>query len=168
MTIKTVIETLKSATELIGKVNQLQTDADLLAVKAELLKLIFDAREEMMELQVQYSAILSRCTELESQLLAKDQFAQEKQNYHLHRFASGGLVYRFQPPDNSNIPAHDLCAHCFQNNVKSILQFNGYENAFHKYSCPRCQTVVLGERLKSDVEAISTGGTRFGKWTDGY
>lgn len=153
--ISTALGTLKTAADLLAGFNKLKNETELLQTKTELLQLIYQANNDIMALQIEHFALLSRCAYLENQLLDKDGFAVEKQHYRLHRLESGCLVYRFQPPPDSNIPEHDLCAHCYQQNIKSILQFGGYNGNFHKYSCPYCGTDILGNRLPPGTLASS-------------
>lgn len=164
MEIKTIVATLKTAADLVSGFNKLKSETELLQAKSELLQLIYQARIDIMELQAEQTALLSRCADLENQLLEQENFAHEKQHYRLHRFESGGLVYRFQPPPDSNIPEHDVCAHCYQKNIKSILQFSGYDGAHPKYSCPNCQNSILGKAASLGVGILSTRK----RITDGY
>lgn len=157
MEIKTIVATLKTAADLVSSFNKLKSETELLQAKSELLQLIYQARIDIMELQAEQTALLSRCADLENQLLERENFAHEKQHCRLHRFESGGLVYRFQPTSGGNIPVHDLCTHCYQRGIKSILQFSGYLDDFHKYTCPACSADVAGERVLPGPELKPIG-----------
>lgn len=159
---------LKEAGSLLKGFNQLKTEAEVAQKTIELNQIIAGIQTDLFEAQSSYTAAISRIDELEKELVAVKNWSTEKQRYQLYELAPGSFVYRLKTEMANSEPIHDICPQCYEQGVKSILQFNGYESAFHKYSCSRCQTIILGERLKSDVEVFSVGGSRYGRLTDGY
>ncbi|WP_049249292.1 hypothetical protein [Neisseria elongata] len=159
---------LKEAGTLLKGFSQLKTDAEVAQKTIELNQIIAAVQNDLFEAQTAYSAAVGRINELEKELMAIKDWSTEQQRYQLYELAPGSFVYRLKVEMAHGEPIHDICPQCYEQSIKSILQFNGYEGAFHKYSCSCCQTMILGERLRSDVEVISTGGTRFRRWTEGY
>ncbi|HEZ3759431.1 TPA: hypothetical protein WID98_000474 [Neisseria meningitidis] len=159
---------LKEAGSLLKGFNQLKTEAEVAQKTIELNQIIAGIQTDLFEAQSSYTAAISRIDELEKELVAVKNWSTEKQRYQLYELAPGSFVYRLKTEMANSEPIHDICPQCYEQGVKSILQFNGYEGAFHKYPCSRCQTIILGERLKSDVEVFSVGGSRYGRLIDGY
>lgn len=155
---------LKEATGLLQTVQQFKNEAQIEQKTQELRATITSIQQNLIDIQISHTAALQRINELETQLMQTSQWETEKQRYHLHQLASGSFVYRVKESMQNGEPIHDICPQCYEVGIKSILQFAGFEGAYHKHICSKCQTIVLGERLK--VPMI-TGGRR-NRSTDGY
>ncbi len=86
--------------------------------------------------------------------MAMENWAAEKQRYKLQELESGAFVYRLQEEKQNSEPIHDLCAQCYQQSIKSILQFIGHKNGFQNFSCNHCGSTILGKRVKSGSRVI--------------
>lgn len=154
---------LKEAGSLLKGFNQLKTEAEVAQKTIELNQIIAAVQSDLFDAQTAYSAAIGRIDELEKELVAVKDWAAEKQRYQLHQLAPGAFTYRLKPGMENGEPVHDICPQCYQQGIKSVLQFVGYEKAFHKYSCSKCQTIIMGERLKASVEVIESPSPR---WSD--
>ena len=142
---------LKEAGSLLKGFNQLKTEAEVAQKTIELNQIIASVQNDLFDAQSTYSAAISRIDELEKELMQIKNWAAEKQRYQLHELAPGSFVYRLKEEMTHGEPVHDICTQCYENGIKSILQFNGYQSSFHKYSCSRCQNVVLEPREYPDA-----------------
>ncbi len=154
---------LKEAGSLLKGFNQLKTEAEVAQKTIELNQIIAAVQSNLFEAQTAYSSAVGRIDELEKELVAVKDWAAEKQRYQLHQLAPGSFTYRLKPSMVNGEPIHDICPQCYQDGIKSVIQFVGYEKNYHKYSCSKCQTIVLGERLGISVEAIEIPSPR---WSD--
>ncbi|KGJ19337.1 hypothetical protein [Paracoccus sanguinis] len=89
----------------------------------------------------------------------RSKFEQQASRYTLTTTDRGGLVYSLNPDDAKGEPPHDLCAACFEQEKRSIMQFvqpNTLE-------CPLCKTRVPKSDGKNYgmVAARSRGGSPF-------
>lgn len=68
----------------------------------------------------------------------------EKQRYKLTDFGGGTFAYLLKPEAASGEPPHRICAHCYQRDEKSILQFVHRSDGQDYYKCPKCGDQVFG------------------------
>ncbi|HHS1180495.1 TPA: hypothetical protein ACTC22_001835, partial [Neisseria meningitidis] len=121
---------LKEAGSLLKGFNQLKTEAEVAQKTIELNQIIAGIQTDLFEAQSSYTAAISRIDELEKELVAVKNWSTEKQRYQLYELAPGSFVYRLKTEMANSEPIHDICPQCYEQGVKSILQFNGYEGAF--------------------------------------
>ena len=118
-------------------------DADLTEIKSRLVDLmdqLIQAKEAQMMTQ---KALL----ELQQEQVRRERFALEVERYALSATDMGGLVYELKPDDDRGEPPHSLCANCFEQGQKSILQ----RVAHNTFGCPRCKARVFKDFKKLGV-----------------
>lgn len=157
---------LKTAGDIIGSMVKLKNQSDVQAKAIELQAVIIGLQDHLRSLQTAQAAQASERAELESRLRRLEDWQAEKVHYRLHRFATGGIVYRFHPPEGDDRPAHDLCARCYDDGVKSILQATPAVNWYKALKCQRCGADVLIERISSTGITISNSPRT--RWRDGF
>ncbi|MBB6155232.1 RNA polymerase-binding transcription factor DksA [Pseudomonas sp. JAI115] len=88
--------------------------------------------------------------ELEVELADTRDWEVEEKNYTLHRLKTGSYVYCRVTPTHNAISDYYLCATCFMNKVKSILQ------PVHKaFECHVCNSSIQGLPLpKPTIEML--------------
>ena len=153
--IKNAYAGLKDAAALVTTFNQIKTEAEVAAKIIELNQIIAAVQNDLFQAQASYSAVVGRVDELEKELMAVKDWAAQKQRYQLHRFGSGAFTYRLKPEMAGGEPVHDICPTCYEQGIKSVLQFAGYDKKFHKISCAVCGTAVFGgKRQESEAACI--------------
>lgn len=145
---------LKEATALLKTFNQLKTDAQIAEKNIALNQLIAQIQQDLFAAQTAYSAVCAEKDQLEKQLMQMENWAREQQRYQLHQMTAGGLTFRIKESVRGSEPVHDLCAHCYQNGIKSILQISGIEKGIHWYVCSCCGEKVASHRASSQVHVI--------------
>lgn len=153
---------IKAAADITRIIIDGKLDNEVKIKTLELQQLLFKMSSEMLALQSEHSSILSEHTKLKDKIMKLESWSQEKANYRLHEMAPGSLVYTAKDSNDNQEPAHYLCANCYNNNIKSILQFSGYEDNFHKYTCHQCNNITLGKREPMEVIFASSPS----KWDD--
>jgi hypothetical protein len=91
--------------------------------------------------QTDQLTMLKQVGDLEKEISNLKAWEDEKKRYKLERFDPGVLVYSLKPEDARGEPPHYLCATCYQNGMKSILQATTeirYSRRVHL--CPQCKT----------------------------
>src|SRR5262249_55676549 len=81
--------------------------------------------EQIIAAQTRYSAAVEQIHDLEKQLSKFETWEAEKKRYQLQKLPPGVFVYVLKPEMASGEPTHRLCAKCYQNDKKSILQESG-------------------------------------------
>lgn len=146
---------LEGAVKAIGGLVQLtrKPDPDFDQIKA----FASDAIDKLFEAKKAQMAMHEKLVELEQELRKRDRFHAEAERYALTKTEMGSLVYSLKPGDPRGEPAHDLCAACFEREVKAMLQ----PVDFNTLECPVCKA----RALKPDGRAIiMTGGGRGSRW----
>jgi hypothetical protein len=64
----------------------------------------------------------------------------EKQRYALTELSRGAFAYLVKPEARGTEPLHCLCAACYQNGKKAILQFLIDQFGTAHFTCPACRT----------------------------
>ena len=89
-------------------------------------------------------SLYDKCRELETKNLnAKDWENKTAPNYALKELAAGVFVYASNPGQEGPGPLHYLCANCFQEKSKSILQRTGRDVFGTVYKCFKCGAEIL-------------------------
>jgi hypothetical protein len=123
-------------------------DASVLHTKViELNTQIMTAQTSALAALSDQFALLERVGELEKQVAGFEAWETEKQRYELKDLDSGPLAYVLKPDAGGGEAAHWLCATCYQQRKKSILQpfvalapLPGRHGRI--WSCPTCSTKI--------------------------
>ncbi len=148
---------LKSASDITKGLLGLKIDAEVTAKAIELQGVIADAFAKLITAQTDQATALRRIDQLEAEIRRLKDWAAEKERYELHELTPGGFTYRVKPAMQGSEPAHDLCPNCYQDNIKSILQYSGAAKWHKTYTCQRCKTVVMGEGVQIPAASIPMG-----------
>ncbi len=112
---------------------------------SELFGTMAEIQHRLAAMQLAYATLLEERDALARELADIRQARLERERYVLHALPQGGLVYRFKASRESGTVPHDLCAHCYESGVRSILQPNGSHLV-----CLACKTKL---RAKSGAAA---------------
>ncbi len=154
MDLTKAVSGLKQLSSLVQGFNQLKTEAEVAQKTLELNRVLTAVQQDLFAAHAAYTAAISRINELEKELVRMENWTAEQQRYQLHQPYPGSFVYRVKPEMQRGEPIHDICAQCYQQGIKSILQFTGIEKGWHKYSCHRCGAFVYGENNLPEPNAI--------------
>ena len=124
-------------------------------LRAELLGQVVDAHQAVLELQstamtlqTEAAACEKRVAELEEENRRFRDWESERDRYELKELRQGAFAYVAKETGaQGDKPLPHLCAHCFQNAYRSILQLTEYEGRTPVLTCPRCKNRLLGVTL---------------------
>ena len=91
-------------------------------LKLEFTTSLLDVSQKQLALTESYQAHLDANEQLKQQLAAYERWEQESQRYHLHQPAPGLFVYTLKPEHAAGQPPHWICAVCYEERKKSVLQ----------------------------------------------
>jgi hypothetical protein len=98
-------------------------DANIIQTKVfELTREIMSAQACAMEAQTAQSELLRRVRDLEEEKAKLEAWNTEKQRYKLSDLSNGRLAFALKEGMENGEPPHHLCAACYNDNYKSILQ----------------------------------------------
>ena len=86
---------------------------------------VIELQEKILAAREAQSALLDRVSELEEKVVSFEKCDTEKERYELKELipASPTFAYTLKPNAQPPEKFHCICATCYQNRIKSILQF---------------------------------------------
>ncbi len=149
------IAALKSAADLAQGMSKITTTAEVQAKAVELQQIILSAQSGALEAQGAQFALLQRIRSLEEKLTQVKAWETEKQKYQLYKFESGTFAYVLKEDAGAAEPSHYICASCYENQRKSILQ-SGRNGPARTLDCHCCTSqIVLSGRPDSPTIPVA-------------
>jgi len=136
------ISAFKAMFDLAKTVKDINDTAIRQTASIELLEKILTAREAQ-------AAALERIRELEEEIAKFETWDTEKENYELQAIARGATAYMLKPDARGSKPPHWLCAQCFENRKRSILQLAADFSVHWVYHCQGCGSKICVPSLTS-------------------
>ena len=136
---------LKTAGEM-GKAMIGIRDGAILQTKViELNGIILSAQGSALASNQDQFALLNTVSKLEKEIAQFKNWEHEKQRYILTDYGNGTFAYALKPEKAEGEPPHKLCANCFHQGKKSILQYTGKYNGQDGFDCHLCvKQIFLG------------------------
>lgn len=116
------VTALKSAADLAIGLSNIKTVSEVQAKAVELQQIILAAQTSALATQSEQFALLEKLRDLEKEIADVKAWEAEKNKYELKEVIPNVLVYSFKEDSGSSEPPHKLCANCYQDERKSILQ----------------------------------------------
>ncbi|CUZ07150.1 Uncharacterised protein [Serratia marcescens] len=148
-------ESVKAVKDVVKAASDLKTDVAINEKATEIYSYLNDVQEKLMALQVEHMSMSRLKDDLERQVIELTQWNEDKSRYALTKLSSGAFVYQLKTADKGDEPVHQLCANCYQQQIKSILQFHGYHKFHSILHCPRCSSEYLNERQEMSSHVVS-------------
>jgi len=135
---------LKVAGEIAVGLIGLKTTAEVQAKAVELNQKIIAAQHEIFAVNAAQSALIQRVSDLEHQIERMTAWNEQKTRYKLTNPWHGRpvLVYALRSLFKDSEAAHWICAKCYDDGRRSILQPNKDKNGFILLICPTCKSVI--------------------------
>ena len=122
-------------------------EAKLIDLKIDLGNAILELQEKQAAVISQNQAALLANEEFKKEIAAFDKWEQDSKRYKLHSLEGSNFVYALQNGQAHGQPAHWLCAACFHDRVKSILQ--SQDQYGQNWNCPRDVDHALNTQVDS-------------------
>lgn len=148
------LSSIKAAYDIAKGVHSLQTTTEVKQAIADILDQLVAARTEALEATEKEAALLQQIRDLEAEIDRLKAWDGERERYELKLFRPGSLAYVLKPSMDNGEPPHRLCAHCYQQGKKSILQATSKsEMRYRICHCPSCKTdLPFGEEMPRGAE----------------
>jgi hypothetical protein len=114
---------------------------------------VIDLQETILAAQQAQSSLIEKVRELEKEVTDLKAWGAEKEKYELKNVGQGSFAYVRKKDAQPSEPSHWLCAQCYQNSKKSILQYVYGDSPDHIYDCSAC-----GEKIRVHF-SVSPSGT---------
>lgn len=122
-----------------------------------------ELQEKILSAQAEQTALIQEMATLKKHVADLEAWDADKQRYELKEIATGQFSFVLKPETNSGEPSHMLCANCYNQNQKSILQKELRSPGAHEVLfCQNCGSEmfspVTGGRSEAH-SAVKKGGT---------
>ena len=135
------LSTLKSAYDLAKNLLDMHDAAARQSTVIELQSKILAAQESALTSSQAQASQLDEIRGLNAEVARLKAWGVEKENYQLQRAEPGILFYVLKSEHQTAGPAHQLCANCFDNGEKSILQATAeLKMRYRVHYCPKCKS----------------------------
>lgn len=162
-------QSLKTAFEIGKALLKLGISAEIKDQIREMNDAILAAQQSTLASQQHESALLKQIGELEKQIANFEAWETEAETYQLTNLRRAddprGSILAFAPKEGTHTsePAHLLCAECFNNRHKSILQHQDVGGRNPALYCLHCDSFIYleGSRPDPGVTKRKPRGGRF-------
>jgi hypothetical protein len=141
--ITAAITGLKAATDLAQSFVNLKTSGEIQGKVVELQTVILAAQGSALAAQSEQFTLLDRIRNLETEIIQFENWEAEKQRYQLTDYGSGTFAYALKPSEAYGEPPHRICANCYNQGHKSLLQVLSIGSGQEHTQCSRCKTEVF-------------------------
>ena len=109
---------------------------------------IIELQEKILSAYSAHAALVQHVGELEAKMAQMETWDAEKQRYALAEYGGGTFAYALKPEETRGEPPHRICANCYQQGRKSILQTKEQRNGQDIVHCQSCdKTYGLGQKV---------------------
>lgn len=116
---------------------------------AELSEKLFTMLGHAMSVQAELATAKEEIAGLKARIVQMEEWAQEKQRYELKELRPGVFAYFLKETHAGGEPAHAICANCYQDGVKRILQEEHLAvGRTHVLICSRCGAELVKSGLR--------------------
>jgi rubrerythrin len=151
--ITSLIGSVKTAYDIAKGISNLKAEVERNQAVAEILKILLAVQADALSMQGQYQKLLQSKDELAEKLAEFEQWQKTESQYELQEVHRGIFVYSPKNPDQLKEPKHWLCANCWQERKKSVLQADYHHESAAAYTCPRCKTTIKMKFKNSNHES---------------
>jgi hypothetical protein len=122
--IAAAVTSLKAATDIAKAIFDIKASTEIQGKVIELQTVILAAQSSALAAQSDQFSLLERVRDLETHIADLEAWEAEKQRYELQQVSEGGSVFAYvlKLDAQGSEPPHQICAHCYGDGHKSILQ----------------------------------------------
>lgn len=151
--ISAALSGLKTASDITLSLLQFKSGSDVQAKAVEINRIILAAQRDAFAAQAAQSALVQRISDLEKEITRLETWGAEKQRYVLTDYGGGTFACALKPEETRGEPSHRICAHCYEQGRKSILQTTGNrtgQDIVHCFTCDK--TFGLGQKIRPPMQ----------------
>lgn len=140
------VGSIKTAIDILKGVRSLKSEADVNQAVIDVQRILLEAQSAAIDDKSRQIEMLKRISDLEARLAESDEWQAEKRRYRLTEFSTGRFAFVLAQDLAAGEPTHKLCAKCFTERRKSILQTVRKHSGGESVYCQDCkQEMVLSE-----------------------
>lgn len=139
-----VVSSVRALSDLVRANKTLTNFNELVAAVAEVNAKLLTAQSVAMASHEKQLALTNRIAALEKTIMQFENWEREKERYPLTQMSPGVYTNALKPGMQQNEPPHCLCAQCFLNRKKSLLQLE-MRNYMVSGRCQECASRIYIE-----------------------
>lgn len=120
-TLQAAVAGFQAANGMVKSILELRDTAKIHEKIMELRGMIMEAQGQAISAQAEGLTLVGRIRDLEAEIVKLKDWDRDAQRYELKEPAPGVFTYAVKEAMRGEQPAHQLCAHCYQDRFKSIL-----------------------------------------------
>jgi hypothetical protein len=136
------VASLKLAFDMTKTLGAIRDFSKLNETVIELQRLIMSAQSDALSAQSDQFSLLDRIRSLETEIAGLKAWDAEKKRYQLTEVAPRVFAYVLKPDAGGSEPSHWICAACYENGKKSILQGSDDVTFGWFHNCQTCKTEI--------------------------
>ena len=138
------ISGLKTAADLAIGLSKLNTMAEVQGKAIELQQIILSAQGSALSAQSEQFALVEKIRALEKEIADIKAWEETKQRYQLVQVWNGFFVYALKEQSKGTEPPHWICAKCYEDGSRAILQNVQYydKRIIHAAKCDKCKSEI--------------------------
>src|ERR1043166_8653467 len=118
-------------------------DASMIDAKViELREHLIEAQSGVVQAQTDQSALIQEVRDLKEKIMKMENWKEEKHRYQLRQPWSGCFVYLLKESSKGAEPPHWICAKCYDDGRRTILQPQYDKVGFVILVCPTCKSEI--------------------------
>lgn len=135
---------LKAAMELVKAGKGVIEQAAMANALFEIQQRLMDTQGAALQILEEKTGLVKQVHDLETQLAAREDWKAEAENYELTQVAQGVSAWTEKRCEAKLVDAIKLCANCFSEKQKSILQMqHEHVNRERSLRCARCKDKII-------------------------
>ena len=148
--IQGTISGLKLVSDLAKSLLELKSVSEIQGKVVELQSAILSAQSSALSSNAAQSAMVEEIRALKEEVARVKAWESQKQRYALQSLWNGAaLVYALKESAKESEPPHWICAHCYEDGERRILQ-QGDKYSFLHLFCPKCKTQLHSHSRQID------------------
>ena len=149
------VSSLKSAGQLAKAILDLGVTMDTQVKIFDLQRVIMEAQSNALDAQTEQAALIQEVRDLKQQIMDMENWNDEKQRYQLTSPWVGGFVYALKEACKGTEPPHWICAKCYEDGKKSVLQHNGKLVILEsRVRCNECRAEIPDQRRSAEIKYV--------------
>src|SRR5258708_6226236 len=137
--IAAAVNSLKVAGDIAVSLVNLKTMAEVQAKAIELNQKIITAQHDIFAANAAQSALIQRVSELEKEIASVKAWEAQKQRYQLAIPFAGITVYALKKSMSDGEPSHYICANCYHNGKRAMIQHVRDKDGWILITCSACK-----------------------------
>lgn len=117
----------------------------------DLQRAIGEAQMSAIQAREAHAAQIDQIRDLKEEIVRLEAWESEKERYELKVAEIGSTVYALKPSMSNGEPPHWLCANCYQQGKKRILQGRGHASGGSRWTCPDCKSELAMSRRTGPI-----------------